>query len=78
MPHELALKHRYSQKAFGFVVEGEGVWTIIGDLARMTSRDFLLAVRCWNSEAEVIPIQVAVTRATPTRPAANMPLPYST
>jgi hypothetical protein len=30
-PHEDAPVHRYTQHAFRFVVEGEGVWTVVDD-----------------------------------------------
>jgi len=42
-PKETAPEHRHSQNAFRFVVEGEGVWTVVdGDPVRMTRGDFLL------------------------------------
>ena len=42
-PHETAPEHRHSQNAFRFVVEGEGVWTVVnGDPVRMSRGDFLL------------------------------------
>lgn len=41
--HETAPEHRHSQNAFRFVVEGEGVWTVVnGDPVRMSRGDFLL------------------------------------
>jgi gentisate 1,2-dioxygenase len=41
--HEMAPEHRHSQNAFRFVVEGEGVWTVVnGDPVRMSRGDFLL------------------------------------
>ncbi|MBC3763227.1 cupin domain-containing protein [Quadrisphaera oryzae] len=41
--HEVAPEHRHSQNAFRFVVEGEGVWTVVdGDPVRMSRGDFLL------------------------------------
>ncbi|MDA9639547.1 cupin domain-containing protein [SAR116 cluster bacterium] len=43
MPHETAPEHRHSQNAFRFVVEGEGVWTVVdGDPVRMSRGDLLL------------------------------------
>jgi gentisate 1,2-dioxygenase len=42
-PWETAPEHRHSQNAFRFVVEGEGVWTVVnGDPVRMSRGDFLL------------------------------------
>ena len=42
MPGEDALEHRHTQHAFRFVVEGEGVWTVVGrDLVPMRRGDFL-------------------------------------
>ena len=47
-PHETAPEHRHSQNAFRFVVEGEGVWTVVnGDPIRMSRGDFLLTPG-WN------------------------------
>ena len=45
---ETAPEHRHSQNAFRFVVEGEGVWTVVnGDPVRMSRGDFLLTPG-WN------------------------------
>jgi gentisate 1,2-dioxygenase len=42
MPGENAPEHRHTQNAFRFVVEGEGVWTVVGgDPVRMARGDFL-------------------------------------
>ncbi len=42
MPGEDAPEHRHSQHAFRFVVEGDGVWTVVGgDPVRMSRGDFL-------------------------------------
>lgn len=42
MPGENAPEHRHTQHAFRFVVEGEGVWTVVGgDPIRMSRGDFL-------------------------------------
>ena len=42
-PKETAPEHRHSQNAFRFVVEGEGVWTVVdGDPVRMSRGDLLL------------------------------------
>lgn len=42
-PRETAPEHRHSQNAFRFVVEGEGVWTVVnGDPVRMSRGDFLI------------------------------------
>lgn len=42
MPGEDAPEHRHTQHAFRFVVEGEGVWTVVnGDPVRMARGDFL-------------------------------------
>lgn len=42
-PRETAPEHRHSQNAFRFVVEGDGVWTVVnGDPVRMSRGDLLL------------------------------------
>lgn len=42
-PRETAPEHRHSQNAFRFVVEGEGVWTVVnGDPVAMRRGDLLL------------------------------------
>lgn len=42
-PKEKAPEHRHSQNAFRFVIEGDGVWTVVdGDPVRMSRGDFLL------------------------------------
>ena len=42
-PREVAPEHRHSQNAFRFVVEGEGVWTVVdGDPVKMSRGDLLL------------------------------------
>jgi gentisate 1,2-dioxygenase len=42
-PREEAPEHRHTQNAFRFVVEGEGVWTVVdGDPVAMRRGDFLL------------------------------------
>lgn len=42
-PHEVAPAHRHSQNAFRFVLEGEGVWTVVdGDPIAMRRGDLLL------------------------------------
>ena len=47
-PHEDAPVHRHTQNAFRFVVEGEGVWTVVnGDPVAMRRGDFLLTPG-WN------------------------------
>ncbi|MFT4042366.1 MAG: cupin domain-containing protein [Gordonia sp. (in: high G+C Gram-positive bacteria)] len=47
-PRETAPEHRHSQNAFRFVVEGEGVWTVVnGDPVAMRRGDFLLTPG-WN------------------------------
>lgn len=51
MPGENAPEHRHTQHAFRFVVEGEGVWTVVnGDAVRMSRGDFLPQVG-WNWHA---------------------------
>ncbi|MCJ1675476.1 cupin domain-containing protein [Rathayibacter sp. VKM Ac-2929] len=46
--HETAPEHRHAQNAFRFVVEGEGVWTVVnGDPVRMSRGDLLLTPG-WN------------------------------
>lgn len=47
-PKETAPEHRHSQNAFRFVVEGDGVWTVVnGDPVAMSRGDFLLTPG-WN------------------------------
>ncbi|GII98870.1 gentisate 1,2-dioxygenase [Sediminihabitans luteus] len=47
-PYETAPEHRHAQNAFRFVVEGEGVWTVVnGDPVRMSRGDLLLTPG-WN------------------------------
>lgn len=47
-PNETAPEHRHSQNAFRFVVDGEGVWTVVnGDPVRMSRGDLLLTPG-WN------------------------------
>ncbi len=42
-PHENAPEHRHTQSAFRFVLEGEGVWTVVdGDPVAMRRGDLLL------------------------------------
>ena len=42
-PRESAPEHRHAQNAFRFVVEGEGVWTVVnGDSVRMSRGDLLM------------------------------------
>jgi gentisate 1,2-dioxygenase len=42
-PDEVAPEHRHTQNAFRFVLEGQGVWTVVdGDPVAMSRGDFLL------------------------------------
>ena len=51
LPGENAPVHRHTQNAFRFVVEGEGVWTVVnGDAVRMARGDFLPQAG-WNWHA---------------------------
>jgi gentisate 1,2-dioxygenase len=51
MPGEDAPEHRHTQHAFRFVVEGEGVWTVVGrDPVAMNRGDFLPQAG-WNWHA---------------------------
>jgi gentisate 1,2-dioxygenase len=51
LPGEDAPEHRHTQHAFRFVVEGEGVWTVVGgDPVRMSRGDFLPQAG-WNWHA---------------------------
>jgi gentisate 1,2-dioxygenase len=51
MPGEDAPEHRHTQHAFRFVVEGEGVWTVVGgDAVAMRRGDFLPQAG-WNWHA---------------------------
>ena len=53
MPGEDAPEHRHTQHAFRFVVEGEGVWTVVnGDSVRMSRGDFL-PQSGWNWHAHL-------------------------
>jgi gentisate 1,2-dioxygenase len=49
-PHELAPAHRHTQTAFRFVLQGEGVWTVVdGDAVEMRRGDLLLTPGwCWH------------------------------
>lgn len=52
-PGESAPSHRHSQQAFRFVVEGEGVWTVVnGDAVPMRRGDFL-PQPSWNWHSHV-------------------------
>jgi len=52
-PGENAPQHRHSQNAFRFVVEGEGVWTVVGgDAVSMTAGDFLPQAG-WNWHSHI-------------------------
>jgi gentisate 1,2-dioxygenase len=47
-PRETAPEHRHAQNTFRFVIEGEGVWTVVnGDPVRMSRGDLLLTPG-WN------------------------------
>jgi len=51
MPGENAPEHRHTQHAFRFVLEGEGVWTVVGgDPVAMRRGDFLPQAG-WNWHA---------------------------
>ena len=51
MPRENAPEHRHTQHAFRFIVEGEGVWTVVGgDPVPMNRGDFLPQAG-WNWHA---------------------------
>ena len=57
LPGEDAPEHRHTQHAFRFVVEGSGVWTVVGgDAVAMNRGDFLpqagwaWQVRCIRAE----------------------------
>lgn len=49
-PREMAPEHRHTQSAFRFVLEGEGVWTVVdGDPVAMRRGDLLLTAGwCWH------------------------------
>lgn len=51
MPGEDAPEHRHSQHAFRFVVEGSGVWTVVGGDAVPMSRGDFLPQAGWNWHA---------------------------
>ena len=61
MPGENAPEHRHSQHAFRFVVEGEGVWTVVnGDSVRMSRGDFLpQAGGNWHSHHNAAQVPMA-------------------
>ncbi len=50
-PNELAPSHRHTQNAFRFVVEGEGVWTVVGDDPVAMRRGDFLPQSGWNWHA---------------------------
>lgn len=50
-PGEVAPSHRHSQNAFRFVVEGEGVWTVVGDDSVAMRRGDFLPQAGWNWHA---------------------------
>jgi gentisate 1,2-dioxygenase len=52
-PRESAPGHRHSQNAFRFVVEGEGVWTIVGGDAVSMRRGDFLPQPSWNWHSHV-------------------------
>ena len=56
-PKEVAPAHRHSQSAFRFVLEGEGVWTIVdGDPVAMRRGDLLLTAGWrWHEHHNVAP-----------------------
>ena len=56
-PEEVAPAHRHSQSAFRFVLEGEGVWTIVdGDPVAMRRGDLLLTAGWrWHEHHNVAP-----------------------
>jgi gentisate 1,2-dioxygenase len=51
MPGEDAPEHRHSQHAFRFVVEGSGVWTVVGGDAVSMNRGDFLPQAGWNRHA---------------------------
>lgn len=51
MPGEDAPEHRHSQNAFRFVVEGSGVWTVVGGDAVPMNRGDFLPQAGWNWHA---------------------------
>ncbi|MDJ0105504.1 cupin domain-containing protein [Rhodococcus erythropolis] len=51
MPGEDAPEHRHSQHAFRFVVEGSGVWTVVGGDAVSMNRGDFLPQAGWNWHA---------------------------
>lgn len=51
MPGEDAPEHRHTQNAFRFVVEGEGVWTVVGQDPVPMSRGDFLPQAGWNWHA---------------------------
>jgi gentisate 1,2-dioxygenase len=51
MPGENAPEHRHSQHAFRFVVEGQGVWTVVGGDAVPMNRGDFLPQAGWNWHA---------------------------
>ncbi|WP_377323994.1 cupin domain-containing protein [Pimelobacter simplex] len=61
MPGEDAPEHRHSQHAFRFVVEGSGVWTVVGgDPVPMNRGDFLpQAGWNWHAHHNATPVPMA-------------------
>lgn len=74
MPGEDAPEHRHTQNAFRFVVEGEGVWTVVGeDPVPMTRGDFLPQAG-WNWHAH----HNAATRPMAWIDGLDIPFQYAT
>lgn len=74
MPGEDAPEHRHTQHAFRFIVEGEGVWTVVGgDAVRMSRGDFL-PQSGWNWHAH----HNAATQPMAWIDGLDIPFSYST
>ncbi|MCZ2104762.1 MAG: cupin domain-containing protein [Comamonadaceae bacterium] len=74
MPGENAPEHRHTQHAFRFVLEGEGVWTVVnGDAVRMSRGDFL-PQGGWNWHAH----HNAATRPMAWIDGLDIPFAYTT
>jgi len=73
-PREDAPEHRHSQSAFRFVLQGEGVWTVVdGDPVAMRRGDLLLTPGSSSSKPKApkgCSSRVTPPSGTPTRPAA--------
>lgn len=74
MPGEDAPEHRHTQHAFRFVVEGDGVWTVVGGDAIPMNRGDFLPQAGWNFHAH----HNATTRPMAWIDGLDIPFQYAT